>query len=365
MGGKEKQVPEEVLPAEDSVQAMGEADGLENANSFSCLLCGDQLKCTEADSSVYMEHLRVDHRVTMFDPALLVKVVQQIVQTATRGETKKRKTTEEESEKGKCCKRKKVGGDKKARIVRTAKEDGCLQEIANDSNKASHLAKEVWVTSLTETRQRKPKWDTTKVSIEMGKEKKATISEQEDLGLEEGQVSSENTIEKDMENTMELEEEADQIHGGLDLLFKEEEVPEIDDEFCVHLVPEIEDEFWDGSIRTHTKSSPTRKGDTTWIDSFGIPCNLCAPKSNNKSDFKKHIQADHGLSLIQYRSRYGPAGPRQKFKCEICGEGRAWTKKGNSSSSSSSPLSQSRILQSTLWEVWFGEDQKMYNSHCC
>ena len=51
---KEKQVPEEVSPAEDSVQAMEEAEGLENAKSFACLLCGDKLKCTEADSSVYM-----------------------------------------------------------------------------------------------------------------------------------------------------------------------------------------------------------------------------------------------------------------------------------------------------------------------
>ena len=280
------------------------------------------------------EHLRVEHKVTIFDPALLVKLVQMIVQTATRGddglqvgdrdmdENKKRKTTPEESEKEKCCKRKKFGGDKKRNIITEAKVDGCLQEVY-DSNRASHLTKEVWVTSLTETSQRKPKRGTAEVDIEVGEENKATIPKQKDLDVEERQdwnwhmkrekINFDNS-QFPLENTMELEkEEVNQIPGGLNLLF-EEEVPEIDDEFCAHLVPEIEDEFWYGSIRTLTKSSLTRKGDTTWIDSFGIPCNLCASKSNNKSDFKRHIQADHGLSLIQYRSRYGPARPHQKFK---------------------------------------------------
>ena len=202
-------------------------------------------------------------------------------------------------------------------------EDGCLQ-LAYDSKKSSHLTKEVWVTSLTETSQRKAKGGTTEVGIKMGEENKASIPKQKDLDVEERhdwnwrEKREETNIDNSqfpLENAMELEEEeVDQIPGGLNLLVEEEEVPEIDDEFCAHLVPEIEDEFWDGSIRTHTNSSLTKKGETSWIDSFSIPCNLCASKSNNKSDFKRHIQADHGLSLIQYRSRYGPAGPRLKFK---------------------------------------------------
>ena len=113
-------------------------------------------------------------------------------------------------------------------------------------------------------------------------------------------------------HTVVKEEEADQMPVGSNLVV-EDEVPEIDDEFCAHLLPEIEDEFWDGT--TQKKRSPLRKeANTTWIESFGIPCSLCAIISDNKSDLKKHIQTDHGLTLFQYRSRCGPAGPRQKFK---------------------------------------------------
>jgi len=34
--------------------ARSDTERLENGKSFACLLCGDRLKCTEADSSVYM-----------------------------------------------------------------------------------------------------------------------------------------------------------------------------------------------------------------------------------------------------------------------------------------------------------------------
>ena len=59
MIARDKQVPEEVLPAEDNgQQAMADAktdtERLKNATTFACLLCGDKLKCTEADSLVYM-----------------------------------------------------------------------------------------------------------------------------------------------------------------------------------------------------------------------------------------------------------------------------------------------------------------------
>ena len=75
MIGSEKQVSGEVLPAEDSGQAMaeGDAEELEKAKSLACLLCGTRLKCKEADSSVYM----VSSKIHLIEAGFrfLVKVV--------------------------------------------------------------------------------------------------------------------------------------------------------------------------------------------------------------------------------------------------------------------------------------------------
>ena len=268
----------------------------------------------------------------------MVELADHIVQAATRGDagtsrgigrTNKRKARQEQRERGKPCKRR----DKKVSVTRKRKEGDNFKD-------AFHLGKDVWVTSLTEeTSQSKPKRARTEESIEEGEGEKATIAEQEDVDMVKGQdwclkrektglhidfrrdsqLPMENTIEEEIESSE--EEEADEMRGGSKLLVDEvpevdefpevNEVPEIDDEFCTDLVPEIEDEFWDGGITTQNKRKEVT---TTWIDSFGIPCNLCAFISYNKSDLKKHVQADHGLTLFQYRSRYGPVGPRQKFK---------------------------------------------------
>ena len=326
--------------------------------------------------------------MTTFDPTLLVKLVQQILEITTRGQSchqaankgptvsdlaciqvgeedkgetnkRKRKTNPEESENRKFCKMRKY---EKGKISKTEKQD----------KERRRSTKEVWVTSLTENGQCKLKTQTSKVSVAVKDVNKEAIT---------------NTLVKGLEETMELEKkdedqilggsnlhvhevpelddeidkkDADEIPGGFDQSVQEvddelekkevdqtpgglvrlvedvpdidgekkdaagdqmtdgldllaEEVPEIDDEFCPHLVPEIQDEFWNESKAT-LKKSLMKKDPTAWIDSFGIPCNLCASISDNRCDLKKHVKVAHGISLIQYKSRHGPSGPRQKFK---------------------------------------------------
>ena len=88
-----------------------------------------------------------------------------------------------------------------------------------------------------------------------------------------------------------------------------QKVPEIEDEFC-DLVPEIEDEFWDGDPVYENSTLRREDGNSAWIDSFGIKCKQCSVISENRREFKKHLQ----VSPICYESSLGHTAPSLKFR---------------------------------------------------
>ena len=88
-----------------------------------------------------------------------------------------------------------------------------------------------------------------------------------------------------------------------------QKVPEIEDEFC-DLVPEIEDEFWDGDPVYENSTLRREDGNSAWIDSFGIKCKQCSVISENRREFKKHLQ----VSPICYESSFGVTTPSLKFR---------------------------------------------------
>ena len=90
-----------------------------------------------------------------------------------------------------------------------------------------------------------------------------------------------------------------------------QKVPEIEDEFC-DLVPEIEDEFWDGDPVYENSTLGRKEGNSAWMDSFGIKCKQCSVISENRREFKKHLQ----VSPICYESSFSLTTPSQKFRYE-------------------------------------------------
>ena len=88
-----------------------------------------------------------------------------------------------------------------------------------------------------------------------------------------------------------------------------QKVPEIEDEFC-DLVPEIEDEFWDGDPVYENSTLGRKEGNSAWMDSFGIKCKQCSVISENRREFKKHLQ----VSPICYESNLGHTASSLKFR---------------------------------------------------
>ena len=75
-------------------------------------------------------------------------------------------------------------------------------------------------------------------------------------------------------------------------------------------LPEIEDEFWDGDPVYENSTLGRKEGNSAWMDSFGIKCKQCSVISENRREFKKHLQ----VSPICYESSFALTTPSLKFR---------------------------------------------------
>ena len=163
----------------------------------------------------FQAHLRVDHKVTMFDRTALGKLAQYIVQqSATEvdidaheveadfGENKRRKRVQEESEGEKTCKKIRFGRDK----------NGTQDD---DDKEESRLKKEVWTAASADNGQRNG-GSQDKEQAESGaqKMKDRLVS---NLDVKKARVGSPNYdgLEQDTDNISSDEEYLEDADGAL------------------------------------------------------------------------------------------------------------------------------------------------------